>query len=530
MASKVDSLAFEPTPALESHNMEEHKSHIGSSRGVHFTDLPAYDGPVRRAQSIATSSIPLLPSVASASQIRRQTPRLGAVPDIDIEAYLEQSRSLLEDLRANHDREKRSWESERKLWQLERKVLLGQIADLETKLNKPRSGAPRRLSNDSKHDTLHSFRSNSPSFTDYSMKASTRAKSQPSVQPLRIWEGPAQQQPPTRVFSDDAESSVATASDHLPAISENEAASFSPLSREVSPTSNPLTKAESFSKPMGEIDAHLDGINFRSEAPAPAFAARVRTSSKDASPSHSPSPKPKPQPENGKRRLDISKLLSPLHEQLTRNAGHTPMNFGGIESGTETVTEPSSQASTPTRMTVPDPGQENPPERAPSRSVPRRPRETSDSYFVINDQKMQRLSKGNDEYRTEDLVVEINGETRPRSNTRVNKDDDQAVFDEGDGREEREELVDGQDDDPALKPPFALDSKGRTSTSEDFLSKVDQKLQEAALHNDDNDDPDDSKISDKGKENRDDPDMPPLRMKPSKNFGSAFGERQPGRV
>ena len=547
MASKVDSLAFEPTPALErdpdnysplnapnGKTVEAHHTHVGFGRGVHFSDLPAYDGPVRRAQSIATSSIPLLPSVASASQIRRHAPQLGAVPDIDVEAYLGQSRLLLEELRANHDREKRSWQSERNLWQLERKVLLGQVADLEAKLNKTKPGAPRRLSNDAKQDVLHSFRMDFPSLTDFSMKPSTRTQSHPSIQAPRIWEGPTQY-PPTRVFVDDIVSSPPPTSYNLPPISENEAASFSPLSREVSPTSNPLIKAVSISNPMGEIDAHLDGINFRSESTVPSFAGRVRTSSTEDSPSHSPSPKPKQPLINGKRRLDISRLLSPLNEQLTRNAGHTPMNFDGMESSDMTGTDPS-QASTPTRMTVPDLSAENPPERAPSRK-PSRPRETSNSYFVVNDQKIQRLSKGSDEYRTEDLLVEINGEKRLEANARPNKENEQAVFDEGEGREEHEELADGQSDcDPALKPPFALDSEGQKSASEDFLSKVDQKLQEAARQSDDDDRADKAdrpggRQSGDNKENRDqDPDMPPLRMKPSKNFGSAFGERQPGRV
>ena len=551
MAPQSETLAFEPTPALE-HSKEnyrhlndeamkaepEYLAHHNHSKAVHFSDMPAPDGPVRRAQSIATTTVPLLPQVSSASQLPRQSQRTSTtVPEVDLNAYFENSRSLLDTLRVNHDRDKQAWNEERKLWNQERRMLQAKIADLEFKLNKSRDGGKRRYSNDSNTATLQAFR------TDFSLASHAaipgpRKPSHTRSEPAPVWEGPSQPHPPTRVFSNDSDQASNAPTNHLASISETEAATFPPLSQEVSPTTvNPLTKMESVPVPIGEIDSSLDGITLKSTALAPSFVARVRTPSANGSPAHSPSPRPRDGTSNGKLGLEINTLLSPLDEKLKRNAGHTPMNFDGAAStslaGTETAP---SQASTPTKSNELSPGREQPFDPAPSRQRPPfRPREDSDSYFGSTKDTKETLDEKRGEYRTEEVILEMHGEKRQVPNVRPNLETDDHQG--SDVKLEREELV--AQDDPALQHPLMLDPKGRKGFSHDFLDKVDRKLKEAADERDkDGDDSatngprnGDSNGKSEGESSNDkeiERDMPSLRMKKSTNFGSAYGSSKPG--
>lgn len=558
MAPRSPTLAFEPTPALERNkenyspfnDLDEMKSASDqprpekSGRGVHFPDIPMADSPARRAQSIATTTVPLLPSVPSASRLPKRSPLLtAAMPDVDLNAYFEQARSLVETQRLNHEHDKKAWDEERKLWNTERQMLQNRIADLEFRLNKTKGGSRRRYSNESPNLSSQSFRSDISSLSTFSMSHSSRNPSQTKHDPPPIWEGPAQAPPAQRVFSHDSDIVTTLSTSQLPSISEDEAASFSSLSQEMSPTSmHPLARAESIPVPIEEIDSRLDGITLKSSALAPSFVAKVKSPSQTSSPAHSPSPRPKKASEVSLS-IDTKTLLDPLDEKLTRYAGHTPMNFEGI--GSSTI--PSTDVSTPTKMKA-ELCQETPPEPAPTRRPPVRPTEDSNGYFSFTKVAVDMLDAAKGEYRTEDVVLEMEGEKLqvPHAGLESYVDGDNDTH----GRDE-EDL----EDDPHLRGPLMLDPKNRTETSHDFLDKVDQKLMEAAgKSNGDSRSPrkDEGEENDfspperdglglrrqntkiirdeEGMEEEKDFEMPRLRIRQSTNFGSAYGASQPGNI
>ncbi|EXJ71994.1 uncharacterized protein A1O5_04497 [Cladophialophora psammophila CBS 110553] len=353
MAPRSPTHAFDPTPALE-HDPDNfsplnHPRTISSSldpRAVRFSDPPSM--PIKGRHSIATTNVPLLPPVSSASQLPKHGFQMtNPTPEVDITAYMEQCRLWNTQLRQSH-------ESERKAWAIERTALKARISELEQTLNKSRD-PKRRSSNDSTATSLRSFKSDFQPF-GINGKHRPRISPEPTITESPVWKGPESTPPVTRVFASDDEVC------HLPSISEDEA--MPALSKEVSPTSG---GQENIPIPIEKVDNTLDGITLKSAALTSSFDKEI-TSPQFASPALSPVPQPnKEEP----WRLDVSTLISPLDEKLKRHAGHTPMAFDGNLSS-----DVASNALTPK--------QENPLAPAPTQRPPLRPSENSDSYFSLS--------------------------------------------------------------------------------------------------------------------------------------------------
>ncbi|KIW96933.1 uncharacterized protein Z519_02324 [Cladophialophora bantiana CBS 173.52] len=353
MAPRSPTHAFDPTPALE-HDPDNfsplnHPRTMNSSfdpRAVRFSNPPSM--PIKGRHSIATTNVPLLPPVSSASQLPKHGFQMtNPTPEVDITAYMEQCRLWNTQLRQSH-------ESERKAWAIERTALKARIGELEQKLNKSRD-PKRRSSNDSTTTSLRSFKSD---FQPFGVNGKHRPRISPeaTITEPPVWKGPESTPPVTRVFASDDEVC------HLPSISEDEA--MPALSKEVSPTSG---GQENIPIPIEKVDNTLDGITLKSAALTSSFDKEI-TSPQFASPALSPVPQPnKEEP----LRVDVSTLISPLDEKLKRHAGHTPMAFDGTLSS-----DVASNALTPK--------QENPLAPAPTQRPPLRPSENSDSYFSLS--------------------------------------------------------------------------------------------------------------------------------------------------
>lgn len=325
------------------------------AKEVRFED-PVANTSIHGRHSIATSNVPLLPAVASASHIPKQSFRItNPSANVDITAYFEHCREVNDQLRHAH-------EQERKAWGIERISLKTRIADLEFKLNKT-SGGRRRLSNDSPFGSGVSFRSDFmlPPVTGAN---GTRHNTVANIHNIHlehlrqeggkpVWE-PDSPAPATRVFSHDDDVQ------HLPSISEDK------------PMDNlsPQRSHENKSIPIQEIDETLDGITVKSEGVKSSFN-KVMSPIIIASPARSPSPR-QVGPDPPRLHLDASNLLDPLHAKLTRNAGHTPLAFDGPVSEIVSTTDATPQ-------------QEEPIAPAPSARPPLRPSERSQSYFSTND-------------------------------------------------------------------------------------------------------------------------------------------------
>jgi hypothetical protein len=505
-------MAFEPTPALEQN--KENYSPFGYpndikprdedyNRSVRFSDFPTITSPVRRAQSIANpQNIPLLEPVSSASNVPRQHASSirfkNAIPEIDMDAYIENTRSVIEGQREGFEKEKKTFDRERKMWNAERSMLKARIAELEFKLNKSQDAGQRRYSNDSTTaPSITSFRSTYSTFSGASATSSASNSRQPSQEKDKIttpvWEGLENTAPVTRVFSNEDQKTVT----HLPSISEDEGLTDNDAI-------SPSTEISAAPIPIESIDSNLEGIMIKPTALAPSFVARINSGTQ--SPAHSPSPRPRV---SDGLTMEMNNLLSPLDDKLKRHAGHTPMNFGnnGASTGGNS-TEP------------PTPKAEEPPAPAPTARPPIRPRENSDSYFSFADN-----SKSSDTAKSDDADV-----TRRADVRRGTLSQTKPIL-----TEEPDEL----DEDPALTGPLMLDPAAKLKSSSSFLDLVDAKLQEeinqhpevltetAAVVSP----PKSNGRSPEREEKREEIDdgMPKLKMKRSMNFGSAWGGTFPGR-
>jgi hypothetical protein len=517
-------MAFEPTPALE-HNKENYspfgypndvKPDDDYNKSVRFSDFPTITSPVKRAQSIANpQNIPLLEPISSASHVPRQQASSirfkNAVPEIDMDAYLEHTRSVIEGQREGFEKEKKAFDQERKMWNAERSMLKARIAELEFKLNKSQgsSSSKRRYSNDSTvAPCVDSIRSAYIYFPDSSKTNSTTSSRQPSRETEKItapiWEGPENTAPVTRVFSNEDQKTV----DHMPSISEDEALQSG--GDAVSPKTEPAVPI-----PIEAIDSNLEGIMIKSTALAPSFVARINSGTQ--SPAHSPSPRPRPA--DGNLALEMNNLLSPLDEKLKRHAGHTPMNFStnGASSGGNSSGQPT-------------PRQEKPPAPTSSVCIPLRPSENSDSYFSFT-------AEGENAVKVDELDVV---EEKRRADVRRGTLSQLGPILQS---EETQEL----DEDPELQGPLMLDPSAKLKSSDSFLSLVNAKLQDeikqhpevskdaeqtAALLSPTSGTGSPSKSDTFEKEQTQievDDGMPKLKMKRSMNFGSAWGGTFPGR-
>ena len=374
MGPKSPSLAFEPTPALafdkenfsplmENPNSSTLDSRLESrlSEKVHFSPVLS---PTRRAQSLATS-VPFLEPVSSASQLPQHTIRIkNALPEIDMNAYMEQSRSLLESQRLNFEKERDIFERERRLWNAERAMLKSRIANLEHNLSKTSTGR-RRSSNDASSVRMQSFRKDVSQKSMLNSLRTTRGASEPNGA-YPIWETPDMGERVTRVFSNDEKQpqskKPASTSNGLPSIAEggNE--------KPVSSRSIPV--------PITVLDSSLDGITLKSAGLESSF---VKVSSPSAtSPPNPPSPGLGIHKDEKSLRMKADGLISPADPTLVRNAGHTPMEFGK-----PTISEAPSGVESPRspEREVPPPPQASISNSRPSHPA-MQPSERSDSYFL----------------------------------------------------------------------------------------------------------------------------------------------------
>lgn len=437
----------------------------GDSTGkeVRFEE-PMTNSSIHGRHSIATSHVPLLASVSSASRLPKQAFRTtNPAPGVDITAYFEQCRNVNEQLRQTH-------EQERKAWAIERTALQTRIADLEFRLNKASGGRRRRLSNESSHTSALSFK------TDFHIPFTAAAPngfrhhghtvSNAPVDHLKhedgrpIWE-PESPAPATRVFSHDQDVP------HLPSISED-----GPLE-----DLSPQTSRENKPIPIQDIDETLDGITVKSEGVRSSFN-KIMSPIIVTSPAMSPSPS-KQGADPPLLRMDPSALLDPLDAKLKRHAGHTPLAFDG------------SLSSTATTNGEPTPREEKPIAPAPTTRPPLRPSENSNSYFSttnIHDTEHQ-----------EKVVEEA--------------DEPEAQFVPA--------------DDMPLTGPLMLDPSGKSEASHNFLEQLDHKLNDEVRKSISNS-PALSPARTAESSKTDDDNIPKLRLKKSTNFGSAYGAAAPG--
>ena len=499
MSSTSPPLAFEPTPAIEAIDKEYsakggmEKTHTGifhdgrgaSSKEVHFSPLVS---PARRAQSIATS-VPLLDPVSSASEIPQPSFRSRNVtPHFDINAYIEQSRMLMEKQRLNFERERRAFEEERNLWNAERAMMQAKIAELELTVNNSTHGK-RRYSTESSAQSSRSDFGHSLISSNHASRLPSHSSSAPPV-----WDTPDTSGTVTRVFSN--EDPLKRASNNtLPSIAE--AGSLPAHDRSPSPHSKPMDQARNMPIPIEMIDSELDGITLKSSRLPSSFSGTIERLEGDGftlkSTSLPPSlvakvitpPKafpdssslPSSKANEGSLNAIASDLSSPADEKLIMHAGHTPMAIGSASAG--------SASSQSTQMPTPKNGTASPPKRQSPSKVPARPpmrpSENSDSYF-------------------ETAIIRQDGPNE-------------------------------QDPDPRLKEPLTLESIQEHGKENSFLNELDAKLlTEAKKHLRS---PIDSMRSDdesrKIEADHDDG-IPQLRIKKSTNFGSVYGSKRPGNI
>lgn len=482
MAPRSPTHAFDPTPALE-HNPDNYTplNHIRDmstsgdssdtfSKGVHFSDPPSM--PTKGRHSIATTTVPLLPSVPSASHIPQHGFQMtNSNPEVDITAYMDQCRLWNTQLRESH-------ESERRAWDIERTALKSRIAELEKKLNKGRDPKKRRSSNDSSSTSMHSFRLDYQPFGTHGNQRPQRA-SEPTIAEPPVWKGPESTPPVTRVFSHEDDIS------HLPSISEDDA--LPSLSKEVSPTSGGQDRTENVSVPIEQVDNTLDGITLKSAALTSSFDTKI-TSPQFTSPNRSPSPQPKKPADVFQ--LNVKTLLSPLDEKLKRHAGHTPMAFDGTLSSDAGSTNPAT------------PKQEKPFAPAPTKRPPLRPSENSDSYFSFTSAADGSSTENSKEGREEDqdAVVELDGDRALRG--------------------------------PLMLDPSAQTIAANSFLSQvdaKLSEEVAHREKSEVNFSNGNHEKSSGQSQDSSAQEGDDG-MPRLKIKNSMNFGSAWGGDMPGHI
>jgi hypothetical protein len=469
-------MAFEPTPAFDTNkenltpltenpNTSAYDSRFGrrSSKEVHFSPVIS---PARRAQSLATS-VPFLEPISSASQLPRQNIRINnPSPQVDLNAYMEQSRSLLESQRLNSERERDMFEKERKLWNAERAMLKSRIADLEFTLNKTNTGR-RRFSNDAPSVSAASFRKDLSQGSSFTSLRASRGSSETNGTPP-VWETPDMGTTVTRIFSHDEQQPQprrsVSISNGLPSIAE------SVTEKPVSPRSIPV--------PVTMFDSSLDGITLKSAGLESSF---VKVSSPSStSPPQPPSPGPRIHKEEKILRVNLDGLLSPTDMNLVKNAGHTPMEFGKpagsgeTASGLESRNSPEIQATTLKYESGSSSRSNRPP-------LP--PSERSDSYFA------SALETENDEeahHRNGD--VELKGPLTMEPKHEEGQDN--QFLDQLDARLLAE----------AQRPWGVSDAE---SEGKNGFVKIDDEVDDGG---------------------------PRLKLKKSMNFGSAFGSKKCGNI
>lgn len=262
---------------------------------------PAASPPARRAQSMTDGN-------------RRPRTLPGSI-DLDISAYIDQSRTLLESQRQAFEQERATFSEERKLWDKERQILQAKIAALEAAVSASNSSRANFGPSPFGPARIAPPQNGNPWLTNNGH---------------HVWEGSSPDSKPTRVFPDDTKSHEL----QLPTLEENGPAAPPSLDAALSPRSRPVDRSVSVSVPIEKLDSKLDGITLKLSGLPPDVVARVMTP---------PSPSPteptteitaqKPEVErkpSTARKISLAEL-GPPDENLKRDAGHTPMAVIGTD-------------------------------------------------------------------------------------------------------------------------------------------------------------------------------------------------------
>lgn len=384
-------------------------------------------------------------------------------------AYMEQSRSLLDSQRLNFEREREMFEKERKLWNAERTMLKERIADLTFNLNKNSDGRRRRFSNDASGVSAQVLRKDTSQKPSFGSFRTPRASSEPNGG-HPVWETPDMGASVTRVFSNEehqpqSKKSVSI-SNGLPSIAENV------IERPISPRSIPV--------PVTVLDSSLDGITLRSAGLESSFVKVTSPSS--TSPPQPPSPGPRINREENILRVDLDRLLSPTDVNLVKNAGHTPMEFSKSGVSGESTSVMQSRTSPEAEAPTANHGSGS---FSRSSEPPKLPSERSDSYF---------------------------------SNALETEIDDEAPSKDRNG-------------DVELKSPLMMKNKFEEGQNNQFLDQLDARLlAESQRPREDSNANSEEKDAFGKIDDEVDDGAPMLKLKKSMNFGSAFGSKVCGNI
>jgi hypothetical protein len=285
----------------------------GHTKEVRFSSSAA---PVRqtRARSLATSD-PLLDHSSSI-----HTKESGAIAFPDFVAYADHSRWLLENQRAAFDRERAIFSEERKLWNAEREALNARIAELESM----RNDSDRKDNYVSSQDRFRPIISWQESCSVF------QPKQHCSNNGYHVWQGPNPGSKPSRVFPDEKQRQAV----HFPSADENGFGPPPSLDAALSPEFRAVDRspAASVPIPIEKLDSNLDGITLKSTALPPDIVARVVTPPSPRSLGCSPVFPEAQRPRENRSMLKLKLSdLGPPDENLTRDAGHTPMAILAVE-------------------------------------------------------------------------------------------------------------------------------------------------------------------------------------------------------
>lgn len=404
----------------------------------------------RRARSVASSN----PGLAA-----QNAPKEKTYSEYSI--YIDQSRSLLESQRLNFERERLLFAEERKLWDAERALLKSRIADLESALRNENA-----QSNTSYFQSDYNLQSSSTSSGLWQLSGPSSTNN--GLGQRHVWEGPIPgSRRPTRVFPAE-DSSERGQKLYIAPTEANGFGHRTSLDAALSPQLFDRSAEISMPVPIEKVDSQLDGITLKSTALPPGVVAKVMTPPTSLSPTSSPpkdepeSSPPKPAPDAkpySPLKLNLSDLAKP-QENLTRDAGHTPMAILGTDT-------------------------------AVSRQSP-----INDKAFDEADTEEE-----NDDYEQEGPLAPV-----------VTK---QPV-------ENADSYFPAVDEDPALTGPLTLENNEKSDTS--FLSQLDQKLLEEAKKAVLGGASSTEGAEDAAAEGAENEPEPELKLKASSNFGTAFGQ------
>ena len=336
---------------------------------------------MRRAQSVSTGNPSSKPDRVRFAD--RRSPGEESYSSLSA-AYLEQSRTVLDRQRENFENERAVFAEERQLWEKERALLKLRISELESMLK----GQGTRLT---------TAPGSKPRHAHFDIPW-PRIASDGSNHSSQVWHSPSPASQPTRVFPEKGKRET------LPQITEQAASGTSSLDAALSPQSRAIDPTGNMSVPIEKVDSRLDGITLKSSALPPDVIARVMTPP-SPSPLEIPPAAAPHRPSVDRRnslRLKIADLGAP-QENLTRDAGHTPMAIIEGEPEVGRLTE----------------GKVEAPEEP-------RPREESESYFPDEEGDPDPALKGplfllNDEVHDQGFLKELDQKLLHQANQILSK-------------------------------------------------------------------------------------------------------------